>query len=47
MKERWVLAQGFWKKNVYLDERVFQNLMKETSHSDTGQLNYLFIDIAK
>ena len=41
------IAQGFWKKIVYLDERVLQNLMKETTHSDTGQLNYLFIDIAK
>ena len=38
------VVQDFWKKIVYLNERVLQNLMKET---DAGQLNYLFIDIAK
>ncbi len=41
------VGQEFCKKIVFLNERVLQNLMKETSHSNAGQLNYLFINIAK
>jgi hypothetical protein len=30
----------FWEKIVCLNERVLKNLIKETNHSDAGQLNY-------